>query len=124
MREQIKDRGRLLHIQNAIDTILEHTEDVTFEAFLNDKILYAAMVYYTMIIGEASYKLSKEFVAEYNETNWRAIADMRHHLVHGYYQVNPRDIWDVICNDLRPLRMQVERYLKDIDWEKWESDKY
>ena len=45
----------------------------------------------------------------------------RHHLVHGYYQVNPQDVWDVIQNDLRPLRQQVESYINETDWSAWEK---
>ena len=58
MREPLKDRTRLEHILAAIDTILEKSNGLTYESLTSDKILFAGIVYYTMVIGEASYYLS------------------------------------------------------------------
>ena len=123
MREPLKDKGRLLHIQEAIKTILERAQGQTFESLTKDKIVFGGIVYYTMIIGEAAYKLSRDFVATYNQVDWAVIANMRHHLVHGYYQVNAKDVWDVIQSDLKPLQNQVTQLLESIDWEEWENNK-
>ena len=30
-------------------------------------------------------------------------------------------LWNVIQNDLQPLRNQIEEYLTDTNWEQWES---
>ena len=61
MREKPRDKERLLHIVKAADFIIDNTTGVSQERFLNDKLLYGAMIYYTMVIGEAAYKLSREF---------------------------------------------------------------
>ena len=123
MREPIRDKGRLLHIIDAIDTILERTKEMAYEDVVADKVFLGGIVYYTMIIGEASYKLSKVFKETFTDTNWDVIANMRHHIVHGYYQVNPTDVWDVIQNDLQPLKHQVEQILTETNWEEWERTK-
>ncbi len=119
MREPLKDKNRLEHIINAIDIILQRAEGMVFEDLTADRIVFAGMVYYTMIIGEATYKLSPAFVGSHPQVNWRVIANMRHHLVHGYYQVSPLDVWDVIQNDLLPLREQIRCILNETDWDKW-----
>ena len=121
MREPIRDKSRLEHIINAIDTIMERADGMTYASLVADKILFGGIVYYTMIIGEATYKLSKEFVAAHPQTNWQEIADMRHHLVHGYYQVDSTIIWEVIQHNLKPLREEIVRYLLETDWEEWEK---
>ena len=121
MREPIRDKSRLLHIQDAIKTILERAEGLTFEDLTKDKIVFGGIVYYTMIIGEAAYKLSRDFVATYRQVDWDVIANMRHHLVHGYYQVNAQDVWDVIQADLKPLQEQVTKLLDSVDWEEWQK---
>ena len=121
MREPIRDKGRLLHIIDAIDTILERTKEMTYEDLVADKVIFGGIVYYTMIIGEASYKLSRLFKDTFTDTNWDVIANMRHHIVHGYYQVNPTDVWYVIQNDLQPLKEQVEKILTDTNWGEWEK---
>ena len=109
------------HIIEAADFVIEHTKDVDFERFLSDKLLYGALIYYTMVIGEAGYKLSHEFTAKYCETPWSDIAGMRHHIVHGYAQIQKDMLWNVVQEDLLPLKEQVEHVLSSIDWNKWEK---
>ncbi len=121
MRELIKDKNRLQHIIEAIDTILQRTEGLSYEDFSSDKMLFGGIVYYTLIIGEAAYKLTKPFIESNPQINWQEIADMRHHLVHGYYQVDSTIVWDVVQNDLKPLREQVYLILANTDWEQWEQ---
>ena len=121
MREPLKDKNRLEHILDAIDIILERTKGLSYEKFISDKILYGGIVYYTMIIGEAAYKLSLAFVESHPKVPWRDIADMRHHLVHGYYQVDSKIVWAVIQNDLTPLQSQITSILEETNWDEWEN---
>ena len=117
MREQVRDRGRLEHILQAIDKVFEFTKDVKREDFKKDSILYFAIVKNIEIIGEASYMLSLDFKEAHPDTNWKVIVAMRHFLVHGYYQVDPEEVWNVIEQDLLPLKEQVEKYLAEMEKE-------
>lgn len=121
MREPLKDKNRLEHMISAIDTILERTNGLSYDDFVSDKILFGGIVYHTMIIGEAAYKLSEAFVSAHPQVPWRDIADMRHHLVHGYYQVDSNIVWAVVQKDLYSLREQVSAILFDTNWEEWEQ---
>ena len=47
MREPLKDRERLKHIINAIDIILDRSQNLTYESFTADKVLFGGIVYYT-----------------------------------------------------------------------------
>ena len=122
MREPLKDKSRLEHILAAVDTILEKSNGLTHEDMVADKIVCGGIVYYTMVIGEAAYHLSKAFKEKYTETDWVGITKMRHNLVHGYYQVDPDVVWSVLQDDLSPLREQVTRYIAETDWEEWEKN--
>lgn len=121
MREPIRDKERLEHVIEAADFVISHIENVTYESFMSDRLLYGAVVYHTMIIGEACYKLSKEFVSAYTDVPWQDIAGMRHHLVHGYYRVDSKVLWGIVTVDIPSLRTKVRQYLDEIDWQKWES---
>ncbi len=113
MREKPRDKGRLLHIQQAINNIETSLQGKTAEDFLLDQMLYFAVVKNMEIIGEASYMLTKEFRDAHPATNWRDIIDMRHILVHGYYQVDSRIVWATIRNDLPLLKIQIAEYIKE-----------
>lgn len=122
MREQPKDRNRLQHIMEAIDTILERCGGMKRKDLTADKVLFGGIVYHTMIIGEAAYNLTKAFCKAHPETPWLQIAKMRHNLAHGYYQVDADIVWSVIQHDLQPLREQVVRYLDEVNWDEWEKN--
>lgn len=66
-----------------------------------------------------SHNAMTKTIARYHEIEWDVIANMRHHLVHGYYHVNAKDVWDVLQHDLSPVRQQVAHLLETIDWKEW-----
>ena len=114
MRELLRDKNRLEHILDQIRNAENAASGITFEQFDGDPILFAAISYYTMIIGEAAYMLTKEFKEAHPATPWRQIEGMRHHIVHGYYQVRKDMLWNVILNDLKPLKEQIQQYLNEV----------
>ncbi len=113
MRETSKDKTRLLHILEAIDNINEFKKDISFEDFSDNKILKYAIFYNVAIIGEAAYKLTKEFIESHTEVPWRSIINMRHVIVHGYYQIDAEILWETINNDLTDLKTAVEGYINE-----------
>ena len=108
MRETTRNKNRLEHIIEAIDNVFEFTENMTFEDYVADKKVKFAVVKNLEIIGEASYKLTKEFKNKYTEIEWQTIIGLRHVLVHGYYKTEDFIIWGVIQKDLQPLKEQIQ----------------
>lgn len=113
MREPLKDPARLEHILEAIARVQEYTQDVDRASFERDRMRIHAVAYNIQIIGEATYKLTKEFKESHSATPWRLIEKMRHILVHDYFSVDMDFVWLVITEDLVPLKTQVEEYLKE-----------
>lgn len=122
MREPLKDRVRLEHIQEAIANVFRFTEGKSFDDLSKDKMMFYAVVKNLEIIGEAAYRLTKAFRQNNSETEWNSIVRLRNVLVHDYYQVNLQTVWDIINNDLKPLQEQVSHYLQDTDWAEWEKN--
>ena len=121
MRENVRDRNRLVHIVEAIDRILDFANGKTKEQLEIDKLKYYGIVKNIEIIGEASYKLTRAFCHQHPETPWEEIAKMRHVLVHDYYMISAKEVWKVVQDDLKSLHEQITRYLAEVDWEKWEK---
>lgn len=113
MREPLKDRNRLEHIITSIDYIQDFMEGVPYEEFKKNKLVYFAVIKNIEIIGEAAYMLSNDFIQSHPDTPWKLIKGMRHYIVHGYYQVDSKVVWDVVHNDIQTLRGQVANYLKE-----------
>ena len=117
MREPLKDRIRLEHIQMVIDNIFQYTDGKTIQQLNDDTMLFYATVKNIEIIGEAAYHLTKAFCKEHPETPWNDVMRMRNILVHDYYKIRINEVWKVIQEDLFPLRNQVIRYLTEVDWD-------
>jgi len=122
MREEVRDKDRLEHIIEAIDHITEFTDGKTKEDIEADYLRYFGIIKNIEIVGEAAYKLTHSFCRKFSETPWEFIARMRHVLVHDYYQIDSREVWKVIKEDLAPLRQQIARYLAETDWDEWEKN--
>lgn len=113
MREPVRDKDRLEHIITSIDNALEFSDGITQETLGTDKMRYYAIVKNVENIGEASYMLSKDFKSSHPEVEWGPVEGMRHFLVHEYYQVSDGKLWNVLKNDLIPLRDQIQSYLAE-----------
>ena len=113
MRESVKDPARLEHMVAAIDRIFDFVKGKSKTELQSDGILYYAIVKNIEIIGEAAYMLTPIFKDTHPETPWRVIVGMRHFLVHGYYEVDAEEVWNVVEKDLMPLKGQLEHYLRE-----------
>lgn len=114
MREPIRDKSRLEHILQAILKVEEYTKGMTKEQLSADSLHLHATAYNIQIIGEAVYKLTREFKEDHPQTPWRMIEKMRHILVHDYFAVDLDIMWLVINDDLPTLKEQVGGYIANL----------
>ncbi|MDE6638164.1 MAG: DUF86 domain-containing protein [Muribaculaceae bacterium] len=115
MRETLKDPLRLEHIIDSIDRLTQAQQSHDFEKLSEKDLEYFGIVKLLEIIGEAAYKLTTEFKVNHPETPWKYIVNMRHILVHGYYQVKRQEVIKTIREDLPPLRTQISNYLLEFE---------
>lgn len=111
MREPERDQSRLEDILSAINCVEEYTKNLTETQLKEDRLRLHATIYNVQIIGEAIYKLTKEFKQEHPDTPWHLIEKMRHILVHDYFRINFDILWIVITEDIPLLKEQVKRYI-------------
>ena len=48
------------------------------------------------------------------EIPWKAVKGMRDHIAHGYFDINVDFVWDVIRNDLPPLRDAIDYFIEHL----------
>lgn len=113
MREPAKDQIRLRHILEAIERIKRYSEGKSFADFVDDDMMYYAIVKNIEIIGEASNLLTEEFKINHPKTPLKMVAGMRNYIVHEYYQVDNTIIWDVVTHDLPELEKNIISYLAE-----------
>lgn len=119
MREHSRDYGRLEDILKYAQNVETIVSGITYDEFVKDIRIYYSVMKNVEVIGEAANMLTRHFRETYTELPWRQIVSMRNVLVHGYAQISDTDLWQTATNDIKPLREQVQRYLLEIDWRKW-----
>ena len=62
-----------------------------------------------IIIGEAASLIPDEITEQYNEIPWHLMRAMRNRIVHVYFQVDEKLMWDTVQNDLPPLGSCFEK---------------
>lgn len=85
-----------------------------FEAFAaNDEKVFAVILALE-IIGEAAKKIPTSVQKRYPEIPWQDVAGMRDKLIHEYFGVNLKRVWETVRADLPTLQAVVKRMLSDL----------
>ena len=76
-------REYLRHILDETRYLTEHSQNLSYEVFRQDATLKRAFVRSIEIIGEAVKQLPESTRGGNPKIDWRAMAGMRDHLIHG-----------------------------------------
>lgn len=109
-------RGWKERIQDILDAIAEiqlFVTDTRFEEFQDDLKTIRAVELDLIIIGEAANTISEEVQEAHPEIAWHLMRGMRNRLVHTYFLVAPKILWDTIHQDLPPLAESLMRLLSE-----------
>ena len=113
MREIIKDPERITHILEAARILSEEAPKNSLDEIKSDRVRFFGFAKLIEIIGEASYKLTKEFRENHPELPWKVMISMRHIMVHGYYTIKHEKVWQTIIEDIPPMIPILEKYLAE-----------
>jgi uncharacterized protein with HEPN domain len=107
MSEFRKDDLYLNDISESVRAIEIYLENMDYEKFISDRKTYSATVRELEIIGEAVSKLSDELKEQYPDVLWQQIKSFRNKLVHEYFGIDYKIVWDVVKNELPILKSQI-----------------
>ncbi|MCD4680299.1 MAG: DUF86 domain-containing protein [Bacteroidales bacterium] len=115
MQGKLGDKARMLHILNAIQEIESYNRDINFDTFKKASIIKFATIKQLEIIGEASNHISQETKSKYNNIQWERIIGLRNILIHEYFGVDAKIVWDVICVDIPEFKAQIRAALDELE---------
>ena len=84
-----------------------------YETFSQDKRTLKAVLYNLAVIGEAARKVPEEITARYPAIPWREMGDMRNVVIHEYFGVDPKILWETIKNELPLMVSGLKGILAD-----------
>jgi len=89
---------------DAIQKIERYTNGMSQDIFEEDEKTVDAVIRNLEIIGEAANRLPKDFINKRPEIEWVKIIGFRNRIVHEYFGVDLKIIWQIIQKDLPPFR--------------------
>ena len=104
-------RDRIRDILDAIAEIQQFTRDMDYETFKEDDKSIRAVEMNFIIIGEAANQIPDEIEEKYTAIPWTLMRAMRNRIVHVYFKVDEKLMWDTIQTDLPPLIPELEKLL-------------
>jgi uncharacterized protein with HEPN domain len=108
-------RAYLWDARAAADHILEFTRGRSFDDYLADAMLRAAVERQFEIIGEALNQLRQVAPAIAKRIpDIGDIVDFRNLLIHGYATVDHGAVWSTVEDDLVRLRGQLDELLSEL----------
>jgi uncharacterized protein with HEPN domain len=106
-----RDKRYFLHITQAIADIERYMRGVTKEEFAKDDMRRNAVVRLLEVIGEAARNVSEECKRSYPDIAWRDSTDMRNFLIHQYFHLDIKSVWDTVQDDLPALKQEIGKAL-------------
>ena len=105
---------RVRHILEAIGRVEAALAGKTYDDFASDPYLRAAIERFLEMISEATRYIPDDVKAIEPSIPWLKIIDFGNRLRHAY-SVDPVIVWQIAKAELHPLRMFVERIVREGD---------
>jgi uncharacterized protein with HEPN domain len=103
------DKTRIRHMLDAAKKAIAFVNNRNFQDLENDEILALALVKLIEIVGEAASRVSKEYQTSHPKIPWSAMIGMRNRLVHAYFDINLKILWQTTQEDLPSLIKELNK---------------
>jgi Uncharacterized conserved protein len=108
-------RGDLHRVDDALAAIgrIEQYAERGLAEFETNELIQVWFLYHLAVVGEALRAMSAQFQSAHPSINWQGWTGLRNIVVHQYFRVHPRRIWDTVSNDLPGLKDYLARIPRD-----------
>jgi uncharacterized protein with HEPN domain len=107
-------KQQLDDILQAITFIREYIQGMDYEAFEADRKTQHAVIRNLEVIGEAARVVPDEIKEKAEGIEWHKIIALRNILIHEYFGVSLKIVWDVIQNKLDAVESACRRLLSSL----------
>jgi len=105
----------LRDIINAMTSIESFVGKMDFDQFKDDDKTTSAVIRKLEIIGEAAKNIPKNITEKYSSVPWKEMAGMRDKLIHFYFGVNLKLVWQTIKHRIPQLKLSIKQILEEIE---------
>ncbi len=98
----------LKDILTAFESIEDFVKGLDLEEFKADDKTLSAVIRKLEIIGEATKQLSEELRSKYPDIPWKEMAGMRDRLIHFYFGVDYKLVWETVKTRIPKIKALIE----------------
>lgn len=102
---------RVRDILAAIAEIQKFTRGMDYETFRSDDRTIRAVEINFIIIGESANHIPEELEETHSDIPWNLMRAIRNRVVHVYFSIDAKLLWETVQNDLPPLIPKLEKLL-------------
>ncbi|HLC51671.1 MAG TPA: DUF86 domain-containing protein [Candidatus Nanoarchaeia archaeon] len=100
-------------ILDTIELIEKSVKNVSKSEFVKDRDIIDATTRRLEIIGEAVKHVPLSIRRKYGAVEWKKIVGTRDILIHAYFKVDIDKVWNVIKDELEPLKQEIKLILEE-----------
>jgi uncharacterized protein with HEPN domain len=108
-------RFRVRDILSALRNIADYTNGMAYDDFAADRRTLDAVVRNLMMMGESIRWIPEPILDAHAAVPWRLMRGVRNVVVHEYFGVDPRILWETVQTDLPPIIPKLEAVLMGPD---------
>jgi uncharacterized protein with HEPN domain len=101
-------------IISAMDSIEKFVSGMTIDVLEKDDKTSSAVIRKFEIIGEATKHIPDALRRKHSEIPWSRMSGMRDRLVHAYFGIDYKLVWDAIKLEIPNLKSKLEKMLADL----------
>jgi uncharacterized protein with HEPN domain len=105
----------LNHIVDEADYLIRDSANISYSEFEKNETLKRSFVRALEVIGEAAKNIPNDFRKKHPQIPWKDIAGLRDILIHRYFGINYKMVWDVIKNQVPDLKIKIQSILKEME---------
>ncbi|MFA5415968.1 MAG: HepT-like ribonuclease domain-containing protein [Methanoregula sp.] len=109
------DQILLIHIQHEMVFLQRISRDRTLDDLIHDEYYAHAVKSAIEVIGEAAKMISPAIKEQYPAIEWRRMAQMRDRIIHRYFNINRKLVWDIIKNEISTLEPKIVAIIHQLD---------
>jgi uncharacterized protein with HEPN domain len=100
-------------IIKAMNNALTFVKNMDYDDFVKDTRTTYAVIRALEIIGKATKNVPPSIKADYSSIPWKKMAGMRDKVIHEYFGVDLKRVWNTVNNDLPALKPLFEKILEE-----------
>lgn len=102
-------------IVEAMKAIERFVKGMGLEDLVEDDKTSSAVIRKFEIIGEATRNIPDWLREKYPQVPWKRMVGMRDRLIHGYFGIDYKLVWDAIKIELPKVKTELQKILRE--WE-------